>query len=381
MQCVAACCSVLQCVVGGARVKETHHNLLVISRHICTKGCSVLLRAVVYYRERKRERIASQSPRHTPANRARIQCVAVCCSALHCVAESAREKAKHLSLLATPQHICARSQCVAVYCSVLQCVAESAREIQKSISTSSPSLGTSAQEFSVLQCVAARCTVLQRARANLKKASQPPRHPSAHLHENSVCCSVLQYVAEGAREFSKSISTSSPSLGTSRRGVTISNSTFASSDSSISAPSTQLPPLLSWVCSVGNGGGGGCPRPPTPEPPPPPPPPHTPLRGSMRRLHVTTVSMTPFIESMRESVFMTVTTVVAGGETKELRLLIKGVAVCSSVLQCVAVCCSVLQRVAMCCSVLQCVAVRCNIFLCGKDKVCQGLPMAFMGEK
>ena len=42
-------------------------------------------------------------------------------------------------------------------------------------------------------------------------------------------------------------------------------------------------------------------------------------------------------------------------------LLLCGVAVCCSVLQCVAVCCSISQCVALCCSVVQCVAVCCSV--------------------
>jgi len=72
LQCVAVCCSVLQCAATSGRDKT-----LVIRRlYIAEICCSVL------------------------------QCVAVCCGMLQCVAVC-----------------CSVLQCVAVCCSVLQCVA------------------------------------------------------------------------------------------------------------------------------------------------------------------------------------------------------------------------------------------------------------------
>ena len=67
-----------------------------------------------------------------------LQCVAVCCSVLQCVAESRKDFGPLLSRPA--RRLLSVLQCAAVCCSVLQCVAVCC---------------------SVLQCVAVCCSVLQ----------------------------------------------------------------------------------------------------------------------------------------------------------------------------------------------------------------------------
>jgi len=87
-----------------------------------------------------------------------LQCVAVCCSVLQCVASVFRESSSVLQCIAVR---CSALQCVAVCCSVLQCVARVFRESN-----------------SVLQCVAVRCKCLSRIKQCV-----------------AVRCSVLQCVA------------------------------------------------------------------------------------------------------------------------------------------------------------------------------------------
>ena len=85
-----------------------------------------------------------------------LQCVAVCCSALLCVADLLNV----MALCSVLQCVGSVLQCAAVFCSVLQCVAVCCRSAQR--------------HCAVLQCAAVCCSVLQCA---------------------TVCRSVLQCVA------------------------------------------------------------------------------------------------------------------------------------------------------------------------------------------
>jgi len=162
LQCVAVCCSVLQCVA------ETHIPELTAQHQ-------------------------SKRPKCVAACCSVLQCVAVCCSGaytrtygaapanelsvLQCVAET------HVPEL-TAQHQSKQLKCVVVYCSVLQCVAVCCSVLQRCI-RQNIRRSTEAYEQSVLQCVAVRCSVSQRVEVfgNV-------------LQCVAVCCSVLQCVAE-----------------------------------------------------------------------------------------------------------------------------------------------------------------------------------------
>ena len=90
-----------------------------------------------------------------------LQCVAVCCSVLQCVAVILRN-VKYISQFFSMKHIlvcCSVLQCVAVCCSVLQCVAVILRNVN--YFSQFFSMKHILMCCSVLQCVAVCCSVLQ----------------------------------------------------------------------------------------------------------------------------------------------------------------------------------------------------------------------------
>jgi len=93
LQCVAACCSVLQCVAVPYVIDSNVKCDLYMKNRIHVICCIVILFV----------EILSCSV---------LQCVAVCCSMLQCVA-----------VLHCNAMCCSVLQCVALCCSVLQCVA------------------------------------------------------------------------------------------------------------------------------------------------------------------------------------------------------------------------------------------------------------------
>ena len=103
-----------------------------------------------------------------------LQCVAVCYSVLHCVAETAVR--------------CSELQFAAVCFSVLQCVSVC---------------------FSVLQCAAGCCSVLQCAALRESRGTSPSGGSGflrvavrrSVLQCAAACCSVLQYAAKWSRTF------------------------------------------------------------------------------------------------------------------------------------------------------------------------------------
>jgi len=81
-----------------------------------------------------------------------LQCVAVCCSVLQCVAaENELQWWPDKMVIKVPGVAarCSALQCVAVCCSVLQCVAAEMQDLDKMV-----------MEASVLQCVVLCCSAL-----------------------------------------------------------------------------------------------------------------------------------------------------------------------------------------------------------------------------
>jgi len=92
LQCVAACCSVLQCVAAAYHMNKSHHAGASRCR-VFAFCCSVL------------------------------QCVAVCCSVLQCVAVCCSVFAVRCSGISYEQVVSCRSVSLPSVCSVLQSVA------------------------------------------------------------------------------------------------------------------------------------------------------------------------------------------------------------------------------------------------------------------
>jgi len=155
LQCVAVCCSVLQCV---ADTKAIHQWCLIWNTVMSTWLCVAVCHSV-------------------------LQCVAVCCSVLQIRRPCTSDVSYDIPLWAPGCVL----QCVAVCCSVLQCVAVCCRYEDhipglykwrlkgKTVSWSVlECVGVCWSVLRVLQCVAVCCIVLQCV---------------------AVCCSVLQCVA------------------------------------------------------------------------------------------------------------------------------------------------------------------------------------------
>ena len=107
-----------------------------------------------------------------------LQCVAVCCSVLKCVAVNSYNTAS-TSTFTIYQVCCSVLQCVAVCCSALQSVAACCSVLQ-----------CVTECCSVLQCVAVCCSVLQCVYPTPRQPS-----PSPHPRCSAVRCRVLQFVA------------------------------------------------------------------------------------------------------------------------------------------------------------------------------------------
>jgi len=113
-----------------------------------------------------------------------LQCVAVCCSVLQCVAAEAKSSQQSIKL-------CSTCVCVAVCCNVLQWIAV---------------------RCSALQCVAVCCSVLQ-LRQRHKHIPQNSAAPVYVLQciamrvavYVAVCCSVLQFVAAAVTSCHKTL--------------------------------------------------------------------------------------------------------------------------------------------------------------------------------
>jgi len=154
VQCVAVCCSVLQCVAVATEVPEDAAFLAPLLLHVPGKVCCSVL-----------------------------QCVAVCCSVLQW--QLRYPKTRHLW---RRFYSTCLVKCVAVCCSVLQCVAV-ATEVPEDAAYLAPLLSTCLVQCVAvcciaLQCVAVRCSVLHRTAVCCSA-----------LQCNAVCCSVVQYVA------------------------------------------------------------------------------------------------------------------------------------------------------------------------------------------
>jgi len=122
--CVAACCSMLQCVTAYCRSFAVCCSVLQCVAVILATCALIAPRPILLQVMQMCVAVCCSV----------LQCVAACCSVLQCVA------ARHLgdySVIA-PRRILVQVMCVAVCCSVLQCVAVCS---------------------SVLQCVAVCCSV------------------------------------------------------------------------------------------------------------------------------------------------------------------------------------------------------------------------------
>jgi len=143
VQCVALCCSVVQCVdVAGCNTLQhtaTHCNTL---RHaVC---CSVL-QCVAMLQGATGAISASNNGVHNKVTSAVccsvlqrvavccsvLQCAAVCCNVLVCVAVCHRHNQRLYPRRWHRSHASTMLQCVAVCCSVLQCVAVCCSVLQR----------------------------------------------------------------------------------------------------------------------------------------------------------------------------------------------------------------------------------------------------------
>jgi len=131
LQCVAVCCSVLQCVAVF---------------DVC---CSVILETVLAQTRRVAD--ASEKMQRVAVCCSVLQCVAVCCSVLQSVAVSYSRLCSR-ELVASPMRVggCSLLQYVTLCCNALQCVAICCSVLQ-----------CGAVRRSVLPCVAVCCNVLQ----------------------------------------------------------------------------------------------------------------------------------------------------------------------------------------------------------------------------
>jgi len=139
LQCVAVCCSMLQCVSVRTHCSKNHSKCSDISHHFITQCIAVLAHAS--YPSTPPQLVCSV-----------LQCVAVCCSVLQRVAVC-----------------CSVLQRIAPYCSVLQCNA--------------------------LCCVAVCCRVLQCVTEHPIILSITRLMPHCPPPIVAVCCSVWQHVA------------------------------------------------------------------------------------------------------------------------------------------------------------------------------------------
>ena len=121
LQCVAVCCSAMQC-------DAVFHSVLLT---VCGNALQMLQCVAVCYSV--------------------LQCVAVCCSVLQCVAVCC-------SVLQCVTVCCSVLQCVAVCCSVLQCVADSNGHSHVALVTIADD---SSAIFEILHAYKATCNTLQ----------------------------------------------------------------------------------------------------------------------------------------------------------------------------------------------------------------------------
>ena len=119
LQCVAVCCSVLQCVahINQENLKSRSQvSYLRVTSHMCNTNRSYTARIEI-----GESKVCCSV----------LQCVAVCCSVLQCVHICATQSTltQHIStpiiLTYEDREIQSVLQCVAVCCSVFQCVAVS----------------------------------------------------------------------------------------------------------------------------------------------------------------------------------------------------------------------------------------------------------------
>jgi len=180
LQCVAVCCSVLQCI-------ETCYTVSRMTLTYCMSGCATSTRTLQCG-------VVCCSV---------LQCVAVCYSVLQCVAVCCRAKyLPRVRVCYFHLHVavwCSMLQCVAVCCSVLQCVAVCCSVLQGKVLTTC--LGVSATPTCMLQCVAVCYSVAVRTSV-------------------AVRCSVIQCVAVCYRVLTPTPSTAhSPPTATTAEGL------------------------------------------------------------------------------------------------------------------------------------------------------------------
>ena len=128
LQCVAVCCSILQCVPFG---RLHTFGRLHIKKRLCILAPCTQTAASLFsdFLHTHRGISANFGASARPINHMAVlvccsvlQCVAVCCSVLQCVAVSTAYKPHGcLGMLQCVAVCCSVLQCVAVCCSVLQC--------------------------------------------------------------------------------------------------------------------------------------------------------------------------------------------------------------------------------------------------------------------
>ena len=136
LQCVAVCCSVLQCLSSQVTciiISDDHVTSNIswdMTRVTWIVGpcCSVLQRVTVsiikggMHHDVRRSCIVKYVERHDSCDAnsySVLQCVAVCCSGSQCLVSRVTQQSHD----SCEMDCCSVLQCVAVCCSVLQCVA------------------------------------------------------------------------------------------------------------------------------------------------------------------------------------------------------------------------------------------------------------------
>jgi len=119
LQCVAACCSVLQRVADASAKfsDDMYVSRTCPSDRVCVAACcSVLQRVAEFARVLVTVCV--------------LQCVAACCSVSQCVADTGAKFSDDMYFICMcpSDYVCVAVccsvlQCIAVYCSVLQCIA------------------------------------------------------------------------------------------------------------------------------------------------------------------------------------------------------------------------------------------------------------------
>ena len=185
-QCVAVlclCCSVLQCVAVWYRVLQYVAVCCSVLQCLAV-SCSVLQSAAVCYNVLQYAAVCWSVLWHSALRCSVLQCVAMCghnfqedrSSVIWLLHVCHALVSYHMTLKKTDNQCCSVLQCVAVHCNVLQCIAMCHAFMSYHMAlkkTDDPCSWCVAVCCSVLQCVAMHCNVLQWVNIIFEDADHP----------------------------------------------------------------------------------------------------------------------------------------------------------------------------------------------------------------